>query len=233
MHYSLLSGGKRVRAAAVPGSDPGRRRRPAAGAAGGRRHRDGAGVLAGARRPAGAGRRQQRRGRPTSHVRYGEAVAVLVRRRPAERRLPAGRSGWSAPATVRLAVLAELAGGVAGMIDGQYLDVTAAAPGDLDGLRAPAPAEDRRADRGLRGLRPARGRRGPGPARALPGLRRRAGAALPDRRRRAGRGRDGEPPATLPRSAPKRARELARESHGRALELLGGGARRHGRAGRA
>jgi geranylgeranyl diphosphate synthase type II len=70
----------------------------------------------------------QRRGRPTSHVRFGEAVAVLVGdallnaayRHVAER--------LRAPAAVRLAVVAELARGVSGMIDGQYLDVTSAAP---------------------------------------------------------------------------------------------------------
>src|SRR5205085_5430082 len=67
----------------------------------------------------------ERRGRPTSHVRYGEAVAVLAgdallnaAYRHVLERLPA-------PAEVRLAVLEELAAGVAGMIDGQYLDVTA------------------------------------------------------------------------------------------------------------
>jgi geranylgeranyl diphosphate synthase type II len=70
----------------------------------------------------------ERRGRPASHVRYGEAVAVLAgdallnaayRHVLAEDRLPDG---------VRLAVLGELSGGVAAMIDGQYLDVTAEAP---------------------------------------------------------------------------------------------------------
>jgi geranylgeranyl diphosphate synthase type II len=75
----------------------------------------------------------ERRGRPTSHVRYGEAVAVLAgdallnaayRHVLADDGLPEG---------VRLAVLAELAAGVAAMIDGQYLDVTADAP-DHDAL---------------------------------------------------------------------------------------------------
>ncbi|HEY0389258.1 MAG TPA: polyprenyl synthetase family protein [Gaiellales bacterium] len=70
----------------------------------------------------------ERRGRPASHVRYGEAVAVLAgdallnaayRHVLGDDRLPDG---------VRLAVLAELSGGVAAMIDGQYLDVTADAP---------------------------------------------------------------------------------------------------------
>jgi geranylgeranyl diphosphate synthase type II len=67
----------------------------------------------------------ERRGRATSHVRFGEAVAVLVGdallnaayRHVAER--------LRVPAEVRLAVIDELAQGVAGMIDGQYLDVTA------------------------------------------------------------------------------------------------------------
>jgi geranylgeranyl diphosphate synthase, type II len=69
-----------------------------------------------------------RRGRPTSHIRFGEAVAVLVGdallnaayRHVAER--------LTAPAEVRLAVIAELALGVSGMIDGQYMDVTAFTP---------------------------------------------------------------------------------------------------------
>ena len=77
----------------------------------------------------------ERRGRPTSHVRYGEAVAVLAgdallnaAYRHVLERLPG-------PAEVRLAVLAELTAGVAGMIDGQYLDVTAGAPTEAQLVR--------------------------------------------------------------------------------------------------
>jgi geranylgeranyl diphosphate synthase type II len=74
----------------------------------------------------------ERRGRPTSHVRYGEAVAVLTGDallNLAYRHVLA-QSQLAEP--VRLAVLAELAAGVAAMIDGQYLDVTADAPGHDD-----------------------------------------------------------------------------------------------------
>ncbi len=69
-----------------------------------------------------------RRGRPTSHVRFGEAVAVLVGDGllNAAYRLVVDR--LEAPAEVRVAVVSELARGVAGMIDGQYLDVTASGP---------------------------------------------------------------------------------------------------------
>jgi len=73
-----------------------------------------------------------RRGRPASHVRYGEAVAVLA----GDALLNAAYSHvirhLDEPADVKLAVLGELSGGVAAMIDGQYLDVTAAAPTEDD-----------------------------------------------------------------------------------------------------
>ncbi len=77
----------------------------------------------------------ERRGRPTAHVAYGEAVAVLSGDAllNAAHRLVVERLD-AAPA-VRVAVLAELAAGVAGMIDGQYLDVTAPAQPDLEELR--------------------------------------------------------------------------------------------------
>jgi geranylgeranyl diphosphate synthase type II len=70
----------------------------------------------------------ERRGKPTSHVRFGEGVAVLVGDAllTAAFRHVAERLGGSAE--VRLAVLGELARGVSGMIDGQYLDVTADGP---------------------------------------------------------------------------------------------------------
>jgi geranylgeranyl diphosphate synthase, type II len=75
-----------------------------------------------------------RRGRPTSHVAYGEAVAILSGDGllNAAFRLVAA---CDLPAPTRVAVLSELAAGIAGMVDGQYLDVAAAAPGDVDGLR--------------------------------------------------------------------------------------------------
>jgi geranylgeranyl diphosphate synthase, type II len=79
----------------------------------------------------------ERRGQPTSHVRYGEAVAVLV-----GDALLSGAFGHllvhlQGPADVRLAVAGEIAAGVAGMIQGQYLDVTSARAGteaELDRL---------------------------------------------------------------------------------------------------
>ena len=71
-----------------------------------------------------------RRGVPTSHVRFGEAVAVLAGDGllAAAFRLAAER--LDAPPEARVAVLAELARGAGAMIDGQYLDVTA--DGDID-----------------------------------------------------------------------------------------------------
>jgi geranylgeranyl diphosphate synthase, type II len=77
---------------------------------------------------------RMRRGRPTSHVRYGEAVAVLVGDGllNAAFRLVVDR--LDAPAEVRAAVVSEMARGVAGMIDGQYLDVTAPGQPTLEEL---------------------------------------------------------------------------------------------------
>jgi geranylgeranyl diphosphate synthase type II len=123
--YSLLSPGKRVRprlclaAARSAGADP-RDALPAAAAV----EMVHAFSLVHDDLPA-LDDDDQRRGRPTSHVRFGEAVAVLVGdallnaayRHVAER--------LQATAEVRLAVIEELAQGVSGMIDGQYMDVTA------------------------------------------------------------------------------------------------------------
>jgi geranylgeranyl diphosphate synthase, type II len=78
-----------------------------------------------------------RRGRPTAHVQYGEAVAILTGDAllNAAFRLLAERQGG--PAERRVAAIAELARAVgpAGMIGGQYLDVTAADGIDEAGLR--------------------------------------------------------------------------------------------------
>jgi geranylgeranyl pyrophosphate synthase len=65
----------------------------------------------------------ERRGRATAHVAFGEGVAVLI----GDGLLNAAyreAARLDVPAAQRLAVTAELAGGVAGMIDGQYLDIT-------------------------------------------------------------------------------------------------------------
>jgi geranylgeranyl diphosphate synthase type II len=78
-----------------------------------------------------------RRGRPTAHVQYGEAVAILTGDAllNAAFALLAERQGG--PAERRVAAIAELARAVgpAGMIGGQYLDVTAADGIDEAGLR--------------------------------------------------------------------------------------------------
>jgi len=78
-----------------------------------------------------------RRGRPTSHVRFGEDVAILAGDglfAEAIRHFCERQEGD--PEQV-LAALAELtaATGVGGMVGGQYLDVTAAGDLDADGLR--------------------------------------------------------------------------------------------------
>jgi geranylgeranyl diphosphate synthase, type II len=70
----------------------------------------------------------ERRGRPTSHVRYGEAVAVLAGDALLNAAYRHVLEHEQMPDGVRLAVLGELARGVAAMIDGQYLDVTAEMP---------------------------------------------------------------------------------------------------------
>jgi geranylgeranyl diphosphate synthase, type II len=69
-----------------------------------------------------------RRGRPASHVRYGEAVAVLAGDALLNAAYRHVLERLDASAAVRLAVLGELSRGVGAMIDGQYLDVTADAP---------------------------------------------------------------------------------------------------------
>ena len=76
----------------------------------------------------------ERRGQPTSHVRYGEAVAVLVGDALLSAAYRHVAEHLDVPADVRLAVIAELAAGVEGMIDGQYLDVTARTPPSHDQL---------------------------------------------------------------------------------------------------
>ena len=75
----------------------------------------------------------ERRGQPTSHVRYGEAVAVLVGDALLSAAYRHVAEHLDVPADVRLAVIAELAAGVEGMIDGQYLDVAGPEP-DAEGL---------------------------------------------------------------------------------------------------
>jgi geranylgeranyl diphosphate synthase type II len=125
MRYSLLAGGKRVRprlclaAARSAGADP-RLALPAAAALElvhtfSLVHDD---------LPA-LDDDSLRRGRATSHVRYGEGVAVLVGDALLNRAFALVSADSALAAEVRVALLGELALGVAGMIDGQYLDVTA------------------------------------------------------------------------------------------------------------
>jgi geranylgeranyl diphosphate synthase type II len=75
----------------------------------------------------------ERRGRPSLHVAHGEAVAILAGDGllNAADRIVTER--LKAPAKVRLRVVSELTAGVAGMIDGQYLDVAGPEP-DAEGL---------------------------------------------------------------------------------------------------
>ncbi|HUZ84658.1 MAG TPA: polyprenyl synthetase family protein [Gaiellales bacterium] len=65
-----------------------------------------------------------RRGRPSNHARFGEAVAVLAGDGLLNAAFLLAAERLETPDAVRAAVVAELARGVAGMIDGQYLDVT-------------------------------------------------------------------------------------------------------------
>jgi geranylgeranyl diphosphate synthase type II len=128
VRYSLLSPGKRVRprlclaAAASAGADP-RRALPAAAAL----EMIHAFSLVHDDLPA-LDDDAERRGRPTSHVRFGEAVAVLAGDALLNAAYRHVLERLDASAAVRLAVLGELSRGVGAMIDGQYLDVTADAP---------------------------------------------------------------------------------------------------------
>jgi geranylgeranyl diphosphate synthase, type II len=75
----------------------------------------------------------ERRGRPSLHVAHGEAVAILAGDGLLNAAFRLAGERLDAPAEVRLRVVAELAAGVAGMIDGQFLDVAGPEP-DEEGL---------------------------------------------------------------------------------------------------
>ena len=75
----------------------------------------------------------ERRGRPSLHVAHGEAVAILAGDGLLNAAYRLATERLDAPPEVRLKVVAELAAGVAGMIDGQYLDVAGPEP-DAEGL---------------------------------------------------------------------------------------------------
>ena len=136
MRYSLLAGGKRIRpvlalaAARAAGSDP-RSVLPAAAAIElihtySLIHDD---------LPA-MDDDELRRGRPTSHVVYGENVAILAGDGlfAEALRLVAERQGGSPERVVEALRMIGSATGVAGMVGGQYVDVTEADL-DADGLR--------------------------------------------------------------------------------------------------
>ena len=65
-----------------------------------------------------------RRGRPSTHARFGEGVAILAGDGLLNAAYRLVLERLDSPAEVRAAVAGDLARGVAGMIDGQYLDVT-------------------------------------------------------------------------------------------------------------
>jgi len=136
MRYSLLAGGKRIRpvltlaAARAAGSDP-RSVLPAAAAIElihtySLIHDD---------LPA-MDDDELRRGRPTSHVAYGENVAILAGDGlfAEALRLVAERQGGSPERVVEALRLIGAATGVAGMVGGQYVDVTETKL-DADSLR--------------------------------------------------------------------------------------------------
>jgi geranylgeranyl diphosphate synthase, type II len=78
-----------------------------------------------------------RRGRPTSHVKYGEDVAILAGDGLFAEAIRLFCERQEGEPGLVLAALAELAAatGVGGMVGGQYVDVTAAEALDADGLR--------------------------------------------------------------------------------------------------
>lgn len=75
----------------------------------------------------------ERRGRPTAHVEFGEGVAVLIGDGLMNAAFGLVTERLEVSPTQRLAVLGELASGIAGMVDGQYLDITST-PADVDEL---------------------------------------------------------------------------------------------------
>ena len=75
----------------------------------------------------------ERRGRPSLHVAHGEAVAILAGDGLLNAAYRLATERLEAPPEVRLRVVLELAAGVSGMIDGQYLDVAGPEP-DAEGL---------------------------------------------------------------------------------------------------
>ena len=75
----------------------------------------------------------ERRGRPSLHVAHGEAVAILAGDGLLNAAYRLATERLDAPPDVRLRVVAEISAGVAGMIDGQYLDVAGPEP-DAEGL---------------------------------------------------------------------------------------------------
>ncbi len=124
-----------------------------------------------------------RRGRETSHVRYGEDVAILAGDglfAEAINHFLTYQEGGPAEVGMALRCLAS-ATGVAGMVGGQYIDV--ADDGDSGRRRlAHAPrAEDGQADLGERPGAATADRFGRGCDNAIQALRRRAGSPLSDR----------------------------------------------------
>ena len=118
-----------------------------------------------------------RRGQPSAHVRFGEAVAILsgdALLTEAFRLILA----YPSPGPAR-----ELAAATLGMIGGQYVDITTNGKPRPRRSRGAPPPEDREAPRRLRRVRARGGRRGGGRAGAVAALRRRGRPALPDRRR--------------------------------------------------
>jgi geranylgeranyl diphosphate synthase type II len=79
-----------------------------------------------------------RRGRPTSHVKFGEDVAILAGDGLFAEAIRLFCEGQGGEPDRVLAALGELttATGVGGMVGGQYVDVTAAGELDAEGLRA-------------------------------------------------------------------------------------------------
>ena len=137
MRYSLLAGGKRIRpvlclaAARAAGTDP-RRVLPAAAAIElihtySLIHDD---------LPA-MDDDELRRERPTSHVAYGEDVAILAGDGLFAEAIRLFCGEQQGEPQLVLNALGELAGatGVSGMVGGQYVDVTATAEIDAEGLR--------------------------------------------------------------------------------------------------
>ena len=185
MRYSLLAGGKRIRPVLALATARALGARPGARAAGRRGDRADPHLLADPRRPAGDGRRRAAPRPPTSHVAYGENVAILAgdglfaeaygSSASASRASPRGARGAARAGSTRPASTAWSAASTS---------TSPAAPSSTPtGLRALHALKTGRLIAASVGVVPSSTAPANAETIALPPLRRRARRPVPDRRR--------------------------------------------------